>query len=329
MFVGAGGRLRPVWRFVLGFVFAFIVANNLAGGIAIHAGWLSSLRFELVYRPVWLLLLLAGFSFFLVFIDGAPAPLHSMGLGRPWWRDILKGLAIGSGMIIVGVACIAVRGTLTFAAISYPHLVLRLLAVIFVLATAAMAEELTFRGYPFQRLLDAVGPVVAAIIMSVQFGAVHLGNPNASPMGFINTVLVGGLFCAAYLRTRKLWLPFGIHFGWNATLGLLLGLPVSGLNEFAVFVAGRARGPVWLTGGRYGIEASLVGTGVILLGFLALVAFIPQVKNQEVTQGAEPPLALEISQVPEPVPPEREPPRPQSGTDTIPPDPHPSSQGPE
>ncbi len=323
-FVGENGRLRPIWRFALSFVYAFVIANNLAAGIAIHAGWLASLRFEVVYRPVWLALLLLGFSFFVLLLDGVGQPFRGQGLGRPWRHDTWKGIAIGAGMIVVAAACIAVRGTLTFATVNYPRLWLRLLAVVFILATAAMAEELTFRGYPVQRLLDAMGPGVAAFVMSVLFGAVHLGNPGATPMGFINTVLVGGLFCAAYLRTRTLWLPFGMHLGWNATLGTVLGLPVSGLNEFAVFVVGRARGPRWLTGGAYGIEASIVGTAVILLGFLALIAFVPKAKPPEVAGEAEPLFSLEAPPVPQPVPPDAESPA-QGATDTPPPDSHPTA----
>jgi hypothetical protein len=82
----------------------------------------------------------------------------------------------------------------------------------------------------------------------------------------VSTVLVGVLLALAYLRTRALWLPWGIHWGWNATLGLVFGLPVSGL-DFSVLVDATVQGPEWLTGGAYGLEASALGTAVILLGF--------------------------------------------------------------
>ncbi len=320
---GEDGRLRAIWRCVLSFTFAFFIANNLAGGLALHVGWLGSLGFELVYRPIWLGLLLAGFSLFVILLDRRPTPLRVMGLGRPWWLDTAKGMAIGAGMVTVGVAFIAVMGTVTLTTGHYRQAAARLAAVVFVLIAAAMAEELTFRGYPFQRLLDAFGPAAAVVIMSVQFGAVHLGNPGATVIGFLNTALIGGVLCLAYLRTWRLWLPFGIHFGWNFMLGMVLGLPVSGLNEFAVFVAGRARGPIWLTGGRYGMEASLTGTGVILLGFLALVAFVPVTKRPEDVE--EPPMALglESPPVPQPVPPDAGMPS-ETKTDAPPPESHPT-----
>ena len=72
----------------------------------------------------------------------------------------------------------------------------------------------------------------------------------------------------AYLRTRALWLPWGFHFAWNATLGLVFGLPVSGLRLFNVVVHTTATGRAWLTGGAYGMEASLPGALVVLVALV-------------------------------------------------------------
>ena len=98
------------------------------------------------------------------------------------------------------------------------------------------------------------------------FGVVHLANPGASLWGLINTILIGVLLSIAYLRTRALWLPWGIHFGWNFALGLLFGLPVSGLRIFNVMVRTTVSGPPWVTGGNYGVEASATTVVVILIG---------------------------------------------------------------
>jgi len=87
------------------------------------------------------------------------------------------------------------------------------------------------------------------------------------------TIVVGALLALAYLRTGALCLPFGIHLGWNLTLGLVYAPPVSGITLFAVLNQGHADGPTWLTGGDYGIEASLTGMLVYLLG-IAVVAFM-------------------------------------------------------
>lgn len=270
------GRLRAIWRFVLGLLLV-LMANSFAAGLAFRFGSPGSRSFDFVYRPAAMAFLLAGFSLLLVALDRVRHPLRAMGLGFPWKRETTLGLSIGAGMVVIAVACVAVAGELRFALTINGRVLARVLVTLFILATAAMAEELAFRGYPFQRLVESLGAWPAVILMSVPFGAVHLANPHASPYSLINTILLGVLFSVAYLRTRALWLPFGIHLGWNAMLGLVLGLPVSGLNEFAVLVRGTALGPLWLTGGSYGMEASLVCTGAVLLGFPAIVAFVPRV----------------------------------------------------
>ena len=138
--------------------------------------------------------------------------------------------------------------------------------MLLVLLLGALAEELMFRGYPFQHLEQGIGAIGAITVFSVMFGAVHLANPGASLWGLINTILIGVLLSISYLRTRALWLPWGIHFGWNFALGFLFGLPVSGLRLFNVVVRTTASGPNWITGGSYGLEGSATAVVVILMG---------------------------------------------------------------
>ena len=74
----------------------------------------------------------------------------------------------------------------------------------------------------------ARGPPLA--FMSILFGLAHANNPNASALGIINTILAGILLSVGYLKTRSLWFPYGLHFGWNAGLGLVLGFSLSGID---------------------------------------------------------------------------------------------------
>jgi hypothetical protein len=110
--------------------------------------------------------------------------------------------------------------------------------------------------------------------MSLLYGALHLLNPYASRWGAANSVLIGVLLSMAYLRTHALWLPWGIHVGWNFTLGFVLGLPVSGFRVFNLWLYSDATGPKWLTGGEYGVEGSASATVVLALGII-LVAILP------------------------------------------------------
>jgi membrane protease YdiL (CAAX protease family) len=289
------GRLRNGWRFLIA-VFLFIFTEQLAGKFASTFVHSYSMRFEALFRPMHLTLLLLAFSLMVRFVDRVPGdPLAAQGLDtrRRWPREVGFGLLIGFGLVTIAVIVMAIFGDLTFRVELSERTIAPAILVLWVLATAAMLEEVSFRGYPFQRLAAGLAEVDRAIRMpygtsaiitlSIIFGAVHLRNPHATLLGAANTALAGAVFAVAYLRTRALWLPFGIHFGWNFSLGTLYGLPVSGINNFAVTVQGAAKGPVWLTGGPYGIEASATGTAVILVGILFLVRFVPSAAADELS----------------------------------------------
>jgi hypothetical protein len=142
------------------------------------------------------------------------------------------------------------------------------------LVAAAMVEEVTFRGYPLHRLMEAVGAPAAVVATSCLFGLAHLRNPHASVLGAVNTAEIGVLLALAYVRTRSLWVSWGIHFGWNLTLGMGYGLVVSGLSDFSTVIVGSLQGPPWLTGGEYGIEASATTTVVILVAIVLLLVLV-------------------------------------------------------
>jgi hypothetical protein len=132
------------------------------------------------------------------------------------------------------------------------------------LAIAATNEELVFRGYPFQRLVEAITPAGGIAVTSVFFGLAHLGNPNHTWFSTANTALVGIPLAIAYLRTRSLWMPVGIHFSWNFVLGFVFGLPVSGFRLPESLLKGQVQGAAWITGAEYGPEGGALATFVIL-----------------------------------------------------------------
>jgi len=251
-----------VWRFLLSVAIA-ICASQVALELAILVFDEDVRLRQLVFRPGWMLLLLAGFVWMLTSLDGVrERPLAAMGLpgGKLAIRHALAGVGIGAAMAAVTVVVIALGANLSFTA----QLNLRrdfptfLVEVFLVLSTGAMAEELIFRGYPFQRLVEATGAGGAVAVLSALFGVMHLRNPNASTVGFLNTMLIGVLFAVAYLRARTLWAPWGMHWAWNTVIGLL-GLPVSGI-DMSIGVHAKVTGPAWLTGGAYGPEASVACT---------------------------------------------------------------------
>ena len=276
-------------------VVVVFLANEIAIVFADALSHGSQRRLDLVYRPLTTVLLLLGFSALLRIFDEVPGnPLPAMGLSRErWLRDSLWGLLLGLLLVTLAVvpAILTLGGTLDF------HLTGKSLrpAVIelVILAFGAMSEELMFRGYPFQRLVESTGAISAIAIFSALFGAVHLMNPGASAIGFGNTILIGIVLALLYLRTRALWYPFGLHFGWNFALGWLYGLPVSGLRDFSIIMHGRLKGPVWVTGGVYGIEGGLLGTGAVLTGLIWVWFFVPQ---RPVTVDGSSPAGIQTNQ---------------------------------
>lgn len=126
-------------------------------------------------------------------------------------------------------------------------------------------EELFFRGVMFRLLYEARGTVWAFVLTTITFGVMHLPNPGMTLMEAAILGLEGGiLFGAAYLWRRRLWLPIGLHFGWNAALGSLLGMNVSKTGEHNGLLNGAFSGSDWLAGGGVGLRGSLLSLAVTL-----------------------------------------------------------------
>ena len=139
--------------------------------------------------------------------------------------------------------------------------------VIVMLAASSAGEEMLFHGYPFQRLLGVLGPYATVFVVGAVFALMHGSNPNATWFGLVNTAGFGVLFGYALLRSRDLWLPIGLHFGWNCTLPLF-GVNLSGLKmDLTGHEMVWTAGALW-SGGEYGPEASMLTSGVLLLLFL-------------------------------------------------------------
>lgn len=138
------------------------------------------------------------------------------------------------------------------------------LLVSLALVFGAVGEELMFRGYGFQLLLARIGPFATILPVSVLFGVFHANNPNVTPLAVVNTIGWGVVLGVAFLRSGDLWLPIGLHFGWNWVLPLA-GVELSG---FTMNIAGYAMewkvSDLW-SGGAYGPEGGLLTSLVLVL----------------------------------------------------------------
>lgn len=248
------------------------VIGDIAGrGLSVHFGLEDEQM--LLSHLIWLFLLVVGFSF-LQALTNQPSSF-SVAAGLPKRATAREefgiGAALGWGMVLLAILPMALAGTLHVHFLGDSHSFWLVLVNLPTLLVAALTEELAFRGYPFRRLIGTIGPVKATILLSVLFGLVHALNPDATWISVLITILAGVLFSVAWLRTHGLWLPWGLHFAWNVSMGMLFGLPVSGLNNFSSVVMTRAVGRLWLTGGTYGPEAAFFTVPAILVCLIALV----------------------------------------------------------
>jgi membrane protease YdiL (CAAX protease family) len=268
------GRVRSGWRFLIAIVLAF----------------LSQLVVQTMFVPTTLVSVAATLSFLLVLVinigifvglsralDRAAQPLAYIGFSRevPAGRQIVVGLVYGAAMVSLAVLLLALGGPTTFQLQLTGPLIGAAAIQLVLFAIAALHEEVIFRGYPFQRLIESFGPAPAVVALSVLFALPHLTNPNSTIYAAFNTAAVGALFATAYVFTRSLWLVWGMHWGWNFVLAVVYGLNVSGFDTDGP-VNGSAGGPAWLTGGNYGIEGGASGSMAILAGYVGLIWLLRQ-----------------------------------------------------
>jgi membrane protease YdiL (CAAX protease family) len=298
VFINPAGRLRSGWRLLI-FVALFIIFSI---GLGFTAKKFAELTTRLVPNRgaahylenviVRLVLLLAalGAGFICTCgIEGLSWRALGLSLHAGWWRDLIVGSLLGIASLAVATLIATAGGGLSFtisgrAALLQVGQTLIFSAALFILA--ALAEEALFRGYPLQTMTRAGLIALGVLVTSIAFAAVHMENPNfKAGLPVLNLLLAGVWLAVAYLRTRSLWFPLGVHWAWNWALGSLFGLPVSGITDLAPhpLLHGTDLGPAWLTGGSYGIEGGLACTITLIVSTIfiwrtRLVSATPEMK---------------------------------------------------
>ncbi len=198
--------------------------------------------------------------------------LSDVGLG--WTGASRRNLAIGLlGGILAGVVVLLGPVAVRVADLEpIPKEQTHWASVLFisvVLLFGAIGEEMLLRGYAFQLLVRAAGPFATILPTSVIFALLHANNPSFGFLAGFNTFLFGVLLGYSFLRSGDLWLPIGIHFGWNWALPLL-GVNLSGLSMGVTgYTMHWKIGGLW-SGGAYGPEGGLLTTAVVVLLYFYL-----------------------------------------------------------
>lgn len=269
IFLDSNERLRNGW-WILIFIalmlasrFVYTPVSRALQELGAAKDWLEPLRFGFLLLVTWICVRLrkerlSGVGFVL---DGR------------WARELGVGSFFGIASALLAVAMIWAVGGVRLEL--DPARSLAMLAYgVYVFLFVALFEETLFRGFVFQRLVAGAGVWVAQITLGLLFATSHWGNPDmqgatlvwATIELFLGAVLLG----LAYLRTRSLALPIGIHLGWNWAQGHLLGFSVSGFEHAGWFHPVLQDRPEWATGGRFGPEASIFAVIVDVLLILML-----------------------------------------------------------
>ncbi len=252
---------KPLWKRITEFpLVAMLIAIALALGASALANGISH-SFPRMPKTenVWvkgsflLWILLVTYHYGIAKLGAEPRDDFRLGHAA---RDVGGGLALGFILFTAVVGIAALLGVYSISGAGDPS------DFLFALMTAAIVpgitEELLFRGILFRWIEQFGGTWAALLITSALFGAAHMFNPNATPFSSFAIACEAGLLLGgAYMLTRSLWFPVALHAAWNFTQGEIFDVPVSG-TEVHGLVQARLAGPELLTGGAFGLEASII-----------------------------------------------------------------------
>ena len=255
-------------------------------GLFVIIGWIGVVMFAWVMYPLAGLLVTSSLSTFAAaaVANAVTVRVYERGrlsdLGLAWTHSSLREFGIGLGIAALAAAAILggplVTGLARFERVpGVEHPWSSFLFVSIVLLFGAVGEEMMFHGYAFQLLIRVLGAFATILPASILFGLAHAGNQNATLLGVINTMLWGVLLGWAYWRTKALWLPIGLHFGWNVTLPLF-GVNLSGFTMGVTGYGLHWRASDLWSGGGYGPEGSLLTTGIVIVLFFAVQRLFPE-----------------------------------------------------
>lgn len=185
-------------------------------------------------------------------------------------KNLSLGIILGAILQSLTILVIYLKGSYAIIAINP---IIYLIPPLTMAFTSAIIEEVLLRGIVFRITEQGLGSYIALIISAIIFGALHLANPNSSIVVAIGLAIQAGLLLgAAYIYSRSLWLPIGLHFSWNFMQSAIFGANVSGNKIEKTLITANIEGVEWLTGGQFGPEGSIQATLFCLIATVILLA---------------------------------------------------------
>jgi hypothetical protein len=274
-------RLRALAWFLIAtawFLFSDLVAQRAAAGFTLGD------RQEPLYRLCLLFLLIVGYWGMSRLGQRRMAPAKATALAPRSGAlgEFGLGAALGWSGVVLCVLPTALIGGLVITAFTNAHHFWVLIPDLIALAAGTLGIEIAFRGYPFLRLVEAMGPGFGTLFMAAVYAIWRAHTAPATTATMLVSFFLGWVLAIAVLRTRALWVGWGLHFAWIGVMTMLFGLPVAGtLNDSPILIT-NAVGPPWVTGGGQGPEGSAFA---VLVSFLLIFAMMRYTRDLKYKYG--------------------------------------------
>jgi uncharacterized protein len=186
---------------------------------------------------------------------------------KPFQPDAYTGFCLGVALLGAGTLLLFATKNLDWTDV---HVVAGdLFMGLVLMMLIALTEEMVFRGYILNNLMESMNKWAALGVSAVLFTIAHTSNPGITSVAIVNLLLAGLVLGINFIYTRNIWFAICFHFSWNFLQGPVLGYEVSGLPLQGVLQPA-LHGPWWLTGGSFGLEGSFITTCLFVLTVLLL-----------------------------------------------------------
>jgi membrane protease YdiL (CAAX protease family) len=273
-------RLRVGWRLLLQTVLLLVILFGVSVPLVVFILFNPALAQNMFLNQVVSVVSVTASVFFARrLLDQRSITSLGLKINRRALIDLIMGILITLPMMGLIYLILWFADWLTFESFAWQsdpivRVFSEVLSAFMIYIMVGWGEELLSRGYHLQTLESGLNTLWAVLISSVIFSLLHIANPNVqSPWMVIIGITLAGIFLAfSFLRTRQLWLPIGLHIGWNFFEGVVFGFPVSGTETYRLTLV-RIDGPNIWTGGSFGPEAGLVLIPGLLLGFALIYLY--------------------------------------------------------
>lgn len=262
-------RLRAGWRLLLHTIL-LVIFGIIVSVVAGFIGFVDETVTSILNQILTFIVITGSVYVARRWLDKRSFESLGLRLNRQALFDVLAGTGITFLQMGFIYLLMLGLGWLTFEGFAWEFdpinvVVVSVLTAFIVFIFVGWNEELLSRGYHLQTIASGTNLFWGVVISSAVFGLLHLGNPNATWVSAAGIFFAGVYLAYAYIRTKQLWLPIGLHIGWNFFEGVVFGFPVSGLDIYALTRI-QVHGPEIWTGGPFGPEAGLIVLPSLLLG---------------------------------------------------------------